>query len=199
MRLGWWLPFSIVLACAGCGSTPTRYFVLQPQTTQPAAAAPSAAARPIVVRHVVIPAELDRKGYVSYGPDGALSIARSEEWGAPMGRMIQSVIAADLAADLPGRRVLAPGDPTPQAPHDTLAVTIRHFAADASGHLRLSADWTLLGPQNRAEAAASFDKIRQSSSPDAKDTVPLMSAALAELSQHIAAGISQSGEPPAQR
>jgi uncharacterized lipoprotein YmbA len=190
MRRRLWLPLLLVLACAGCGSTPTQYYVLQPRPAQANVAPPSAGQQPIVVRHVVISAELDRQSYVSYGAGGALSIAHDSQWGAPMGRMIQAVIASDLSADLPGR-VPAPGDPPPQGPHQTLAVTIRHFAADADGRVRLVADWTLLGSDGRHLAASSASIQRQAPSASPQEVVPLMNEALAEFAARIARAIPQ--------
>jgi len=196
MRRGWWLPFLVLLECTGCGSTPTQYFVLQTQEARlPTSPAPGVSL-PIALRHVIIPTELDRRSYIFYGNGSTLSIDQSEQWGAPMDRMIQSVIAADLASDLPERHVLAPGDPLPQGPHETLAITIRHFGADAGGRARLSADWTLIGPLGATKAEDSVTLIRQGSSSDAQSTVPLMNDALADFAKRIAAELSKSGGTP---
>lgn len=189
MRLATLSPLLLTLSLAACGSAPTRDYVLQPLPVSPANAAPTVQGPKIVVRHVVIPAQLDRSGYVSYGADGALNIGHRNRWGAPLGRMIQSVIAADLGAALPGR-VLAPGDPTPSSRHWTLAIIIRHFAPDQSGRVLLRADWSMIGAHGASIASSTAFLSHQASSDRPEDVVPLMDEMLARLAQSIAQTIS---------
>lgn len=189
MRLATLSPLLLAFSLAACGSAPTRDYVLQPRPVSPASTAPAAQGPKIVVRHVVIPAQLDRPGYVSYGADGALNIGHRSRWGAPFGRMIQSVIAADLGSALPGR-VQSPGDPAPSGPHWTLAVTIRHFAASHGGRVLLRADWSMIGAHGASLASSTTSLSHQAGSDRPEDVVPLMDEMLARLSQSIAQAVS---------
>lgn len=177
----------LLLALSACASAPTRYFVLQPQPQ--AAARPVAAAGPqIVIDHVIIPDELDRPGYVSYGADGALAVSHRNRWGAPIGRMVQAAIAGDLAADLPGR-VVPPGDPAPAAPYWRLTVNLRHFAADATGRVRLTADWVVRDGQGARVSGESLDIVRAAGSAAPARVVPVMDAMLSEMAGRIAVAL----------
>ena len=179
-----------VLLLSACGSPQTQYFSLQPVSPPGAAAVPTEPARahaaPIVMRHIILPATLDRLSIVSTGPQGQLVISDRDRWAAPLDGMVQSTLAADLATQLPGR-VVIPGDPVPPGHTRALAVTIRTFGGDTDGQVTLKADWFLLrdGAPMAGMAGSKTITIRAASGA-ADAVVPAMAHALFVLSQDIA-------------
>ncbi|MBW4025179.1 MAG: membrane integrity-associated transporter subunit PqiC [Proteobacteria bacterium] len=184
------LALLLVLLLAACGSPQTQYFSLQPVSPGDAAAVLAGAApakvAPIVIRHVILPATLDRLSMVSVGSQGELVISDRNRWAAPLDGMVQSTLAAELATLLPGE-VVMPGDPVAAGQTRVLAVTIRSFAGDPGGRVTLAADWFLLRDGKPIPGLAGSKTIfirARSGSADA--VVPAMSHALFLLSQDIA-------------
>jgi len=100
----------LLLGLTACGSAPTRLYTLQ-------AIAPTAAlAGPVVpyqgpavrVNTVHVPPEFDRIELVTSSAPGELKISDLDHWSAPLARLAQQVLTADLLARLPPGKVIFP-------------------------------------------------------------------------------------------
>ena len=189
MTRGSALGIGLLALLAGCGSPQTQYYTLAP--VPPAGAPGAAKGRPVMIRDLMLPADLDRLSFVEANGPTRLAISDQDRWAAPLEDMTRRVLAADLQARLPGL-VLLPGDPVPATGVRGLVVNIRQFASDTSGHGVLQVDWSLLAghpakPVMRHAEAIPF----QAASGKAADVVTAMSAALGTLADRITAGLSQ--------
>lgn len=143
------LPF---LLLAGCAGKPTTYLTLQ--TAGPPAGPPGQEGGPaIAVSQVEIPPSIDRLHFTTATGQGTLHVAGDTQWAGPLGPMSRIVLAQDLAARLPGRDVLMPGDTVPQGGAALVQVTVQKFMPDASGTVTLQADWSVSKPDGNGELA----------------------------------------------
>lgn len=118
------------------------------------------------------------------GPD-RIDISNQDRWAAPLDDIIRHVLAEDLRDRLPAGRVLLPGDATPPDGSMGIEINVQRFAGNASGHVALQADWTLLDRHGspgltRSEAISSH---AGSSRTDA--VVAAMSQAVGALADRI--------------
>lgn len=81
-------PAIFSLACASFSSAAAHFYVPQPRQGAASTAAPAGREMRIVVRHVVTPAERDRLGYVRCGMSYVVDVAHTNQWGAPVVRMV---------------------------------------------------------------------------------------------------------------
>jgi uncharacterized protein len=173
------------LALAGCGSSPkTHFYTLDPlPSRQPASS--QRLDSPIVVGHVELPGELDRQALVTHGAGSTINVSDDDHWAAPLDELVRRAFSADLRTRLPPGSVLAPGDPTPKETR-TLALNLRRFMADQSGHIALDADWTVQG--RGAPAAPQRATVEINAGGNSGDAITAgMSQALAKLADQVAA------------
>jgi uncharacterized protein len=174
---------------AACGFSPeTHYYSLTPvESGQPANLSSGSL---LQVSHVTIPAMLDRESLVRREGAGELKISGTSRWAAPLAEMIQNVLAEDLRRKLPDL-VILPGDPVPQGEKRSIAVNVRHFAADNSKRVVLLADWSLLSEPPAEPILTRSEAISLPiSSSSSSEVVSVMSEALAILGDRIAETIS---------
>jgi uncharacterized lipoprotein YmbA len=112
----------------------------------PAAAAPAAGyAGPTVRVDVVqVPPAWDRIELLRVTGRGEWRIDDLDQWAAPLGRLMQDALTADLILRLPPDRVIFPALPKPVGAVG-LRVDVLDFRADASG-ARLEASWLVTAP-----------------------------------------------------
>jgi uncharacterized protein len=179
---------ALLALLSACGSSPpTRFYTLDPIPLQHGGAVSSGA--PVQVGDVTIPAPLDRLSFVTQASPNRIDISDQDRWAAPLDGMIRRVLAANLASRLSSRRVLMPGDPTPAGPILTVMLNVRDFIGDASGNVRLDADWSVLDRNQHPLFTRQASITRKARSGQAGPIAAAMSDALAELSDRIAASI----------
>jgi uncharacterized lipoprotein YmbA len=189
----WLIPLLLLTAC---GSSPkTHFYTLVPvppaQTGQAGAKSGSTAAGPPVqVGHVALPGTLDRLSVVTRGAGARIEVSDQDRWAAPLDELVRRALTADLRDRLGAGRVLAPGEPAPPGGVRTVAVTVQQFIGDASGHVVLTADWTVATcnartPGPNPHAALEVD----AGSANADSVAAAMSHALGQFADQIAAAL----------
>ena len=185
------LPVAAVLALAGCGSPPARFYRLT--TATPQVPARQIGGPPIEVQSVGLPPMLDRQALVSGTGGTSVDVSGRDRWAAPLDGMIQRVLAADLQALLPGE-VRWPGDLTPTHATRSLRVNIAHFMPDAAGEVRLVADWALF--DHGTNVAGGHEAIRVAArEPQPAAETAAMSRALGVLAERIAGQVPAMTSP----
>jgi hypothetical protein len=119
------------------------------------APAPAATAVATVgVEKVAVPGWLDRPQVTGRAASGEVVADEFSRWGEPLARGVQRVVAENLAALLPDRRVLT----APFPPGDTLdhrvRVTLVEAARQADGSVLVEARWEVLGGGREVPACA---------------------------------------------
>ncbi len=141
-----------------CASVPTQYLALQARAPEGSAVNERFASQShwIIVDHVQIPAEIDRLSLTQETARG-LQIAPHARWLAPLGGMMQRVLAADLQRSLPHTPVVLAGAPLPAAVQPIrVRVQVNQFLPLANGKVILEADYFLLDGKGKTLCAARF-------------------------------------------
>ena len=174
----------LVLAIAGCGSSPrTQFYTLDAVPAEGAITVASGTNR-VEVGHVGLPATLDRQSMVRQGSGDHLVISDQDRWAAPLDELTRRALTGDLRDRLPPGTVLAPGDPTPPGTR-TLVLNVARFMPDASGHVTLTADWSWQAPGK--SAVPRHEAIHVTTHGQGGEAVAdAMSRALGELADRIA-------------
>jgi uncharacterized protein len=181
------IPALLLLALAGCASSPpTRFFALDPAPGS--AAADHSAGKPVKIDAVHIPPALDRNAMVRGESDNQLQISSQDRWAGDLGEMIRRVLTQNLASRLPSGMVIAPESPAPPSARG-LVVDILTFQPQSGGEVVLDADWTLLeGTQSNPVLRRSAHLTAPGAS-SAQGEAAAMSALLGQLADGIAAQI----------
>ena len=184
-------PLLGLLLLAGCaGSAPSRFYVLTPLTAGKPSHAPDGLA--LGVGPVVVPQYLDRPQVVTRSSDNRLEVGEFDQWGGRLGDNVTRVLAENLSGLLATDRVSIYPWTDPGAVSLQVTLDVVEFERDAAGTVTLGVFWNL------ADVATNKILLTRRSTIvkkiDAKDltydaTVAAMSAALADLSQEIAAAI----------
>lgn len=170
----------LALGLAGCtAGPPTTYLTLAP--TQ--GAVHHAKGPPLALAHVLMPPSIDRIYLTRASGANTVQVASHARWTAPLAGLAQDVLARDLAARLPDRRVLMPGDLTP--PHAlVLHVNVTRFMP-YPGHVELDADWQVQKPGGEPGSHGRSRIIEPSGNTSAAQA-DAMSASLGDLADVIA-------------
>lgn len=172
------------LGLAGCtAGPPTAWLALAP-TEGPAH---QAKGPPIAIAHVAMPPAIDRIYLTSATGANTVHVSSHARWTAPLSRLAQETLARDLAARLPGRRVLMPGDLVPSDAR-ILHVNVTSFMPHP-GHVTLDADWQLRQPGGAA-AGHGRSRIVEPAADTPAAQARAMSAALGDLADAIAARLA---------
>ena len=183
------LLFAVVfLALAGCaGSPPVHYYALEStplESMTVPAAVPGQRESVIGVGSISLPAYLDRLPIVQRN-GAALHFDEAERWGEPLADAVPRVLAANLAAQLPGQRIVQqPWSRTAQ-PDWKLTVRVDRFEA-VEGNVVLQASWSV---QDREGKLVANRGLQLSQPCEGRDTIALVKAhsqALAEFSAALA-------------
>ncbi len=186
------------LALAGCfgKSRHAQTYVLD-ATIAPAAASGAPAAETVLgVQKVTVPGWLDRPQITGRGTSGQVVADEYARWGEPIAKGIQRVVAENLAALLPDRRlVTAPF--APSVPVDLrLELTIDEAARQADGAVRVAARWAVLAPGGVPLAQGRSSHDARPAAPGAAGVVSGSNEALAALSRDIADAVRALPPPP---
>ncbi len=103
-------PLAALLGLAGCaGSTPTRFWTIEPVT----ATARALAIGPVCVDAVHVPLVIDRLEIVQHDLENRVTVHDFDRWSAPPGDLIQRTLTQDLQSRLPDGSVVFPASPKP--------------------------------------------------------------------------------------
>lgn len=153
------LVLTLAAAVAGSGcllkrSPASRVYVLAPVEVS-GAASPGAVVAVAGVAKVSVPDWLDRPHLITQAAGGEIVADEFSRWGEPLNRGIQRVLAENLAALLPDRRVaLAPFEPRLTVDH-RVEVTVLDATRQTDGTVLVEARWDIVG-----ESGAAFVRRR---------------------------------------
>jgi uncharacterized lipoprotein YmbA len=138
------------------------------------------------VLRVAVPGWIDRPQITGRGASGQVVADEYARWGEPLARGIQRVMAENLAALLPGRRLVT----APFVPGVTVAerleLTIVEAARQADGSVLVTARWVVLAPGGTPLAQGRSSHAAHPAAPGASGVVAGTNEALAALSRDIA-------------
>ena len=180
---------AVGLVLGGCvlkQSRPAQTYVLD-SLAAPGTAAPRETPLGVVgILKVTVPGWIDRPQVTGRAASGQIVTDEFARWGEPIGRGIQRVVAENLAALLPDRRVVAAPFAPSQAIDRRVDLGITEAARQADGSVLVEARWAVLGPkggtlvQHRSSHRASPTALGPAGA------VAGASEALASLSRDIA-------------
>jgi uncharacterized protein len=183
-------PALMVLALAGCGTSPvTRYHTLQ--STQ-APATGGGAERLVEVLPVLVPASVDRNELVLTDAAGRLAVQQGERWSGDLAEQLRGVLADALWREARATDVYAAPVPAGASnlPQYRLAVRFERLDARPQG-ATVAASWTLRRlPDGRALTCRSAEQRGMASfTPDAASEA--LGAAAAAVATTIAAEVAR--------
>lgn len=183
-RLACVLALGAIVAGSGCARTPTRYYLLTPV---PGAEAATRATAVVAVGPVSLPDYLDRPEIVTRDGTNAARLGAYDQWAGPLDDMLPRVLVEDLAARLPGDRVVAfPRTENPVFAH-RVAVDVARFDVDETGTAILRVGWQVHTPGEKTPLLVRDSTLRASSASDSyADRVAALSQALGLLADEIA-------------
>jgi uncharacterized lipoprotein YmbA len=183
------LALAATLALGGCalGRSPVATtWVLDPVAARGPAAEPPAGAGLLCVERVRVPDWLDRPQFVVRGAGGRVELDERARWAEPLGRGLQRVIAENLAALLPDRRVAA----APVPPRHAVAVRLGLDFVDASrqpdGSVRVEVRWEFTDKERASLRRGLSVHGSRAVAPGPAGTVAALDEALAALAAELA-------------
>ncbi len=136
------LLLSAAIALAGCSSTPTRFWTVEPLV----GVAPPVGARvaaPIQIAAVHLPIGIDRLEIVQHDTANRVKVLDFDRWSGPPGDLLRQVLTQDLIGQLPPGSVILPGAP---APTGTRAVVVQILDLRRSGdRFAMQLSWSYAG------------------------------------------------------
>jgi hypothetical protein len=174
------LAAAVLAGCVLGRSKAARTYVLDPLAAREAVAPAGTPAATVGVERVAVPDWLDRPQVTGRGASGAIVADESARWGEPLARGVQRVVAENLAALLPDRRVLSAPFPPREGVDHRLFVTVVEAARQADGSVLLEARWEVLGSGGDVLS-------RRRSSHRSSPAVPGPAGAVAGTSETLAA------------
>jgi len=167
-------------------SKPAQTYVLDPLAA-PGSAAPRETPLGVVgVLKVTVPGWIDRPQVTGRAASGQVVADESARWGEPIGRGIQRVVAENLAALLPDRRVVAAPFAPSMAVDRRVDLGITEAARQADGSVLVEARWAVLGPRGETLVQHRSSHRASPAAPGPAGAVTGASEALAGLSRDIA-------------
>lgn len=180
----------------GCGtSKPVRYYALTAVNAQSDGAPPVARAS-VGITKVALPAYLDRPQIVTGGQGNRLILLDDDRWAEPLTEGCARVLAADLAALLPGHLVRHHGWLDKTQLDYVVTVGIERFERVSGGTVKLVADWSVerRGAQQPARTLRR-EYVQATDGPSTDALAHAMSAALSGLAGDIAVEINSGATP----
>jgi uncharacterized lipoprotein YmbA len=189
------------LGFAGCSflkpsDLVVRSFVLT-ALPAPAEATAPAAVQTVGIGFVKVPGYLMANSLAMRQEGNEIVYLPNARWAERLDRGLQRVIAVNLTTLRPALQARLSAW-RPEEVSAEIYVTIEQFDADALGGFVLTASWRVVSPGGgELRQAGRFHTTRQGQAPDADPLAAtrLMSALVAELSQHLARDLDTAGLP----
>jgi len=183
-----------VATLAACsGSTPTRFYMLS-SVADPAPLGASSTVSTLVIAlgPVSVPSYVDRPQIVTRESANAVQLGTFDHWAGALEDMIPRVLADDLAARLPGDRIVS----FPRAVAPTfdyrVAVDLGRFDVNSEGEAVIAASWQIYGPADRKTLTIRETTVQtQAMGQSYEQRVAALSRGLGDLSNAIAQDVAQ--------
>ncbi|HYC21875.1 MAG TPA: PqiC family protein [Candidatus Bathyarchaeia archaeon] len=183
-----------VATLAACsGSTPTRFYMLS-SVADPAPLGASSTVSTLVIAlgPVSVPSYVDRPQIVTRESANAVQLGTFDHWAGALEDMIPRVLADDLAARLPGDRIVS----FPRAVAPTfdyrVAVDLGRFDVNSEGEAVIAASWQIYGPADRKALTIRETTVQtQAMGQSYEQRVAALSRGLGDLSNAIAQDVAQ--------
>ena len=173
---------------AGClkRSAVARTFILDPLPSAEAETPPPAPVALIGVERVDVPDWLDRAQVTGRSAGGEVVADEFSRWGEPLPRGVQRVVAENLVALLPDRRVAtAPFSPRNRVDH-FVDITVLEAARQADGSVLLECRWTVQARDGSVLERRRSTYRASPTAPGPAGAVAGINDALASLSRDLA-------------
>jgi uncharacterized lipoprotein YmbA len=168
-----------LLGLAGCAGPDPVLYTLAAQSAAPAAAPARTKIHSLELRRIGLPGYLDRPGIVRSATAYRLDVTQDARWAAPLGPMLQGVIAEDLVMRLPGISVFTETAAISTQPDRVLRIDIQRLDADPTGEVVLAAQAALSdGNSLHPAAVRSFRITQRPAFPVGEDPVAAQVAAM---------------------
>lgn len=180
----------VLLGCSlllsACVGMSTEYLSLQAQGPPGPSQSLDQGQTAVLVEPVEMPASLDRLYLTRSNGPAVMEVSGHIRWIAPLGGMMQRVLAEDLRREEPDDTVLLAGSPVPDRLRRLeLRVEVQEFLPTSRGTILLDADYFLLNAEGTLLYAGHF-RFQAASGPAAEAEAQTMSAAVAALAHTIA-------------
>ena len=180
---------SLVVALSSCGTTPnSNYYVLQSDAT----AGSTDSTLSLGVGPIEIPEYLNRHTIVFSRLNNQLSLASFERWAEPLDSGIERVVRLNLASLLNTQNVQTYPWGSSEKPEYAVQISVLRFDASSNG-AELIAEWRLHRPNSEKTILRQISRLQddqQRKPMTAEDVAPAYSRLLLQLSEVIAAAIS---------
>ncbi len=188
-------------ALSGCvlkRSKDAQVFVLEPLAARGAGASgPAAPAAVVGVLPVEVPGWIDRPQITSRVAGSQVAADEFARWGEPIAKGVERVVAENLAALLPGRRVVS----APWAGYEPVVhkvdLTVTELARQADGTVLLEARWAIIGRDRATLVQRRASHRSGAAAAGAAGLVEAESQVLEALSRDIAEALSALPVEPA--
>jgi uncharacterized lipoprotein YmbA len=164
-------------------------FVLEPLATRSAAAPAGVPEAVVGILPVEVPGWVDRPQVTTRVAGSQIVADEFARWGEPIAKGVQRVVAENVAALLPGRRVLT----APWAGYEPVVhkvdLTITELARQPDGSVLVEGRWAIIG-EDRDTLVQRRSSHRSPAGVGAAGTVEGSSQALEDLSREIAEALS---------
>lgn len=173
-------------ACSLFESAPVRYYALSAVPAGPITSSPQGG--PVfAVASVRVPQYLSHKWIVTRTNDTEISLAKDDQWGAPLADEISSALTENLTAMIPSNRVVQLPVPASVPINYEIRVEIVSFERQPDGGVDLVARWTVFGDGGRRLVKMDRSAFRTDDvANDYPSITRAMSSLIAELSRDIA-------------
>jgi uncharacterized lipoprotein YmbA len=173
-------------------------YVLDPLSARSADSPSQVPEGTVGVLKVAVPGWIDRPQLAGRSPTGQIVTNEFARWGEPLPRGVQRVLAENLAALLPNRRIVtAPLSPN-QVVDQLVDVTLSEAARQADGSVLVEARWAILGPTGATLVQRRTSHRARPTAAGALGAVTGVSEAIAELSSEIAGALRALPPAPAE-
>jgi uncharacterized lipoprotein YmbA len=188
----------VLTGCVLKRSNDARVFVLEPLAARGVAAADTQPVAVVGILPVGVPGWIDRPQVTTRVGDSQVLADEFSRWGEPIAKGIQRVVAENLAALLPSRRVItAPWAGYEPVVHE-VDITITELARQSDGTVLLEAHWAIIGKGRTTLVQRRSSHRSPTPAPGADGIVEASSRVLEALSREIAQALEALPLPPAE-
>ena len=167
---------------AGCASTATRFWTIEPAAVSALPVVAATPAAPIRIAAVHLPLAIDRLEVVSHDEVDRVKVMDFDRWSAPPGDLMRRALTQDLIAVLPRGSVVYPEAPVPAATRN-IVVDVLDLRRDGDRYV-MQASWSLAEP---AGASHQLQLEATAGAGDVAAQVDKLAAMMAQLAGSIAA------------
>lgn len=174
------------LLLAGCAGPDPVLYTLAPQPGPPAAPSALGKIRSVELRRIGLAGYIDRPGIVRAASPYRLNVTQDARWAAPIGPMLENLIAEDLTRRLPGVAVFTASSNMSAQADRVFQIDIQRLDADPAGDVVLQAQVAMFSRNGGdPDSIRSFQIAQTPATPAVEDQVAAMSLAVAILTDHL--------------